>query len=814
MRTKKLSTVKEGEVIMVLKETNSVSTEPQLKGSAQTSFRNWGSLNSETGVSADSVNSAHRNCTLDNKRSGSHLQDEKVICGKSSFLSRFIEFRINDNKLCSKMAPAAENDNEESESLGTGNVSVVDGLVSDSHAAIESFVDRIDSVQSQISPHQLDNDSLLITEEVSVSDTSKEDNGSTAQSENSLLKQFELNTNKNTVISVPVTNKAPEIRRVEELTTRIEGKVENTNYLKERKNVHTKLKNCKNESSIKRIAAEVQQDGVKLEIKRTGSNTKDNPPRKVSFKVRSCSNNGRLSSLYMSSAGFRRSTTLNKGVVADPRAPNVSSKVAALASKFNAIILENKEERSVEIVQNDSRKSLMIPPLPEGSITSASKKQPPTEKMSSPRRNSCNTKRESISSNHGNNTKSSSLGIASRKHSSARQHLLETDNNQKISNSNTKDCRRRNNNSSYRPSAVGSKSGSVKAAIQIFEKNAAVSPSTKNSAVGSSGNQKNIGNCSVGTSGQSSTSAEAKKEPKYPRVIYKRDATLVRVSLDCEDVCNRGRTPEEVENSIKSQVIHCQTSVSELPHGICEEGKEDVCVKHGENVASQNDNQCKSDKNVTVITVKGSSGDNETNCKPAVPVKNVAGEQIRKSVPLSTNRNKDSSYAKVVSYSENIYKTIKNAVSVENTFVRYDKLAFSQRVPAVSESSTNEIPMAKETENSQQRDRELMAPNRSFLWGASPPGTSARAQDEQSTSVPVPESKDCASTDPEDSVPQTNYSTDDIYDDVYPPSVSNQTSIHPYSVVDQQDEGVYDDVGPPVSEEEHQKISKVTVPVR
>jgi hypothetical protein len=725
------------------------------------------------------------------------------------------------------MTPGAENDNEGSGTLGTGNVSVVvDGLVSDSHTAIGSFANGIDSVQVQISPHQLDNDSLLIRGKLSVSDMTREDIGSIVQSEDSLPKQFELSTDENTVISNPVTKvpyKAPEIRRVEELRTRIEGKVERTNYFKERKNVHTKLKNCKNEGSIKRIATEVQQDGIKLEIKRNGSSTKENPPRKVSFKVRSSSNNGRLSSSCMSSAGSRRSSTLNKGVLADARTPNTSSKVAALASKFNAIILENKDERSVEIVQNDSKKKLLvIPELPAGSTTTASKRQPPTEKMPVSRRNSSNTKCETNSSNHGSNAKSSSLGVACRKHSSARQHLLETDNSQKLSNgSNAKDWKRKNN-ASYRPSAVGSKSGSVKAAIQIFEKNAATLPSTKNSAVVSSGNHRIIGNCSVGTSERPSAIAEAKKEPKYPRVIFKRDATLVRVSLDCEDVCNGDRTPKEVENSINTQASHCQTSLSELPHGICEEGKENVCVKHGEIVASQNNNQCKSDKNVTVITVKGSSGQNEkeqneTKSKPAVPVKKVAGEQIRESVPFSKHRTKDSNYAKVVSYSENIYRTIKNAISAENTLVRYDKLAFPQRVPAVSEFSTNEMPMAKERENSQQRDKELMAPNRSFLWGASPPGTNARAQDDQSTLVPVPETKDCGSANLEISVPETNDSSDDIYDDVYPPPASsNETSsIHPYSVVDQQDEDVYDDVGPPVSEEKQPpKVSKVTVAVR
>jgi hypothetical protein len=47
-------------------------------------------------------------------------------------------------------------------------------------------------------------------------------------------------------------------------------------------------------------------------------------------------------------------------------------------------------------------------------------------------------------------------------------------------------------------------------------------------------------------------------------------------------------------------------------------------------------------------------------------------------------------------------------------------------------------------------------------------------------------------------------STDDFYDDVYPPSAvysSGTSSKHLYSVVQPQDDDVYDDVGPPFNEE-------------
>jgi hypothetical protein len=834
MRAKKLTTGEEDGVMIVLKgakhAAHTIAADPQLKTSTQTSFHDWRSPNSGTGSPAGSVNSANTNRTVDSRHSNSHQQERKVMCGKSSFLSRFIEFRINDNKLCVEMTPGAENGNEESDGLRHENVTVlVDGSDGENHAVPESYAEGTDTVASEISSNQFDNDTSGIREELSVSDMTKQENDSMVQSEDSSLKQFEVYANRNTVFSDRVTNvpyKASEIRRVEELRIRIEGKVENANHFKEHKNVHTKEKNYKNEVSVKRVGTEAQQDGLKLEIKRSGSNTKENPTRKVSFKVRSSSNNGRLSSSYISSAGSRRSSALNKGILGDARAPNLSSKVAALASKFNAIILENKEGRSVEIIQNDSKKKLLvIPQLPAGPIITASKKQQPTEKMAVSRRNSSNSKRET-SSNHGNGVKVSSLGVAHRKHSSAKQHILETDNSQKLSNSSSTKEYKRRPNVSYRPSAVGSKSGSVKAAIQIFEKNASTS-SAKNSAVVSAGNRI-MGNCSVGASNQSSESAETRKEPKYPRVIFKRDATLVRVSLDCEEICNEDRTPKEVEDSISAQSIHCQSSASELPQGTLQEGKEIVCVTRDEVSVSHNNVQCKCDQNVTVVTVKGSSGQNEkeqvqTKSKPALPVKKVTGEQIRKSsVSISKTRTKDPSYANVKSISENIYRTISNALAAENTLVRYDKLVFPQRVAAVSESITNGTSTAEESKDQQQREREVMAPNRSFLWGATPLGTSAREQEGQATSVPAPapapETKDCGSADPEESAHETNDSTDDIYDDVYPPSaVSNETttSIHPYSVVGAQDEDVYDDVGPPVSEEEQSpRVTKVTVPVR
>lgn len=791
-------------MLMVLKGakhiTSSIATDPELKTAAATSFHNWATLDSRIGISSDSLNSENKSHAVDNKHSKSYLQEGQVICGNSSFLSRFIEFRFNDNTLSMKMASGTDNSNEESGSTDEGKM---EGYLSMCHAPIEPSADCADPVSSEIAlSDQLYNSA---TERINLSCLviKTEGNDSKVQNKFSSPKQFEGNR----VIGDIARNGLPKlsaIHRVEKLRKRIEDNVQNKNSTKEVcKNGNSEAKNHKDGNCIIQSVEEAKEDGSKLEIRRSGSNTRENPSRKLSFKVRCNSNNGRLSSSCMSSTASRRSSTLSKGLRTDTRLPNLSSsKVAALASKFNAIIHENKEDRNVEIIQNDFKKKLIvIPQLASGSTTTSTKKQPPTEKVFVSRRNSGNSKRENFSSNTGGNAKGASLSVALRKHSSTKQPVLESDSNHKPSSSaNTKDCKRRSN-VFYRPSAVGTKSGSVKAAIQIFEKNAAITPCAKSSAVVSAENS------SITELKHSLESAETKKEPQnYPRVIFKRDATLVRVTLDFEDVCNEDQTTKQVADNINTQTSHWQKTSPELSPDDCEE--ENACVKNNEDSISHN-TEDRSGQNVTVVTVGGSSLQDEkeqkqVKSKPAVPVKNVTKDQIYKSVPFSKSDVNDYTYVKVTCKADSIYRTTDNECMAEDTFVRYDKLEFPQKAAASSQSLIGKILTTREGENSQQRDKESMTPNRSFLWGTSPPATKSRTQDDQSTTVPVQITKDYEPTNPEDPAHVTNGDDDDTYDDVYPPSSvysNGDLSIHPYSVVEPQDDDVYDDVGPPVTEE-------------
>ena len=92
--------------------TGSVASDTQSKASAETSFHPWARPDCRMYGSADSLNSEHGCRNLNDRHSKSCEQKGKVICGNSSFLSRFTEFRIDDNKMCLKMAPGKENGSE------------------------------------------------------------------------------------------------------------------------------------------------------------------------------------------------------------------------------------------------------------------------------------------------------------------------------------------------------------------------------------------------------------------------------------------------------------------------------------------------------------------------------------------------------------------------------------------------------------------------------------------------------------------------------------------------------------------------------
>jgi hypothetical protein len=420
------------------------------------------------------------------------------------------------------------------------------------------------------------------------------------------------------------------------------------------------------------------------------------------------------------------------------------------------------------------------------------------------------------------------LGVALRK-----QSFVEADNSHRsYSNNNTKDCKRRNN-MAYRPSAAGAKRGSVKAAIQIFEQNAAVSPSTKNNLALSEDGRMHAVNCSTDESTQPLESAEAKKEPKYHRVKFKREATLVQVNLDCEEVCNGDRTAQPADGNVNGQ---CQQKTTKFLSNNSEEEHEKFRVKNDRGLNSYSD-QAISGQNATVFTVTEGSGrskseHNQTKTKPVVPIKKVTKQQINTSVPFSKNNSSDSHCVKETCQLENICDSARNTCMDENIVVRHDKFACPQNSSTMSESSVMKLHTTQGREKLQKGDKMSVAPIRSFLWGASVPCTNQSATvpgTNQFTSVPdTNHSTSIAGSNQTTSVPGTDqmtsvpgvvtkhyepakpdnfanlniYSTDAVYDDVYPPSAvcsSGTSSNHQYSVVQPQDD-VYDDVGPPINE--------------
>jgi hypothetical protein len=868
MRAKKLITAEEGGVLMLLKGekhiTGSVASDHQSKTSAETSFNTWAGPDCKIYGSADSLNSEHGSRNLNDRHSKSYEQKGKVICGNSSFLSRFIEFRITDSKLCLKMASGTENGSEKPGGAEEPEISVLaQGACTKGHVDAISSSRGTEALDKEMAtPYQFDNNSLEVGETLSRPDNEKKEIDVVVEDGKSTSEHFDVNPDKERVtgdLHSKVLSEISAVRRVEELRIRNEGQPENTISMKEVcENAIYVVNNHKGGSSVTKFTSGAKEDVVKLDSRRSGASSKDSPPRKVSFKVRGNSNSGRLSS-----STSRRSSASNKALLTDPRVPILSSnKVAALASKFNAIIHENKGQRSGEVIQNDSKKKLLISQLATGSTTNTTKRSPSAEKLFVSRRNSSNSKRDSSLSNTGITGNFASLGVALRKQSFVKQPLVETESSHKSSsNSNTKDCKRRNN-MAYRPSAVPNKSMSVKAAIQIFEKNATVTSSTKKNLVFSEDRRNFAVNCSTGESKQPVENAEAKKEPKYQRVTFKRDATLVRVTLDCEEVCNEDETSQKADGNVNTQ---CQQATATFLTNNCEEGSERFRVNNDKVVKSYSV-QAKSGQNSTVNTVKQGAGRNETEhnqtkTKPVVPMKKVSKEQVHYNVPFSKNKSNDSNCVKETFKPGIICDTARNESMAEITLVRKDKLACAQNSSAVLESSVKGPHMTQESENLQKGDKESMAPNRSFLWGASVPGTNQFASvpginhsisvpgTDQLTSLPgtnqsasVPGTNQSTSTESSNqtasvpgtdqvtSVPGSNqptsvpavvtkhyesakadnfanvtiYSTDDLYDDVYPPSAvcsSGTSSNHPYSVVQPQDDDVYDDVGPPINEE-------------
>jgi hypothetical protein len=860
MRAKKLMTAEEGGVLMLWKGekhvTGSVASDPQSKTSAE----NWERPDCRIYDSADSLNSEHGCRNLNDRHPKSYEQKGKVICGNSSFLSRFIEFRINDSKLCLKTASGAEHGSEKPGVAEEPEISVLA-----QSACTKGHVDAISSSRGRealdkemATPYQFDKNSLEVGETLSQPCNEKEGNDTEAEDEKSTSEHSDVNPDKGRVTGDLHSNVLSEIsavRRVEELKIRNEGQPEDANSTKKIcENAIYGVNNHKGGSSVTKSTSGAKEDVVRVDSRRSGASTKDSAPRKVSFRVRGSSNSGRLSSLCVSSAASRRSTASNKALLTDPKVPILSSsKVAALASKFNAIIHENKGQRSSEVIQNDSKKKLLISHLASGLTTNTTKRSPSAEKVFVSRRNSSNSKRDSSLSNTGVSGNFATLGVTLRKQSFVKQPLVETESSHKCSsNSNTKDCKRRNN-MAYRPSAAGNKSVNVKAAIQIFENNATVTPSTKKNIMVSEERRKFAMNCSTGESIQPLENAEAKKEPKYERVIFKRDATLVRVTLDCEEVCNEDKTLQKADGEVNSQ---CQQATARFLPNISEEENETFRVKSDKDFKSYGV-QAKSGQNCTVVAVKQGSvrnetENNQTKTKPTVPIKKVTKELIHTNVPFSKNKSNDSKCVKEASKPESICGTARNASIAENTLVRHDNLPCPQNSSAMLESSVKRPHATQESENLQKGDKESVVPNRSFLWGASMPGTnqstvtaisnqttsvpntdqltSVPATNQstviaisnqttsvpntdqltsvpgtnQPTSIPVAVTKHYESTQPDNFANVTISSTDDFYDDVYPPSAvcsSGTSSKHLYSVVQPQDDDVYDDVGPPINEE-------------
>ncbi|KAJ9590441.1 hypothetical protein L9F63_016528, partial [Diploptera punctata] len=349
MKAKKMMTKGDDGVIKVLKEVENATVDHHTKSSDAETLQKWASLEGEN-----------------ESESSKNNQKDNLIYGNPSFLSRFIEHRKDDKVSC--IMPNSTQKEREIYLKIESPVNFESSI--DEVNRPDDQVQGIDKVQSNMTEIYLRDHAY---------DSSKE----------------------NIAANRDITSKEP-ARTVEEIRRRIEGNVENSKTPKESKSPLPKLKNNKVDTKSK-TTVHSKEDGNKFEIRRNNSNTRDSPPRKVSFKVRSSINNGKTCSSSLSSS---RRSAASKLIHMESRS---SSKVAALASKFNAIIYENKDVKGNNLLSSDTKKkSVSTPQLTMNSpkissmnsqtsrtvLPTVTKKLSPSEKTVLSRRTSNNLKKE------------------------------------------------------------------------------------------------------------------------------------------------------------------------------------------------------------------------------------------------------------------------------------------------------------------------------------------------------------------------------------------------------------------------------------
>ena len=393
----------------------------------------------------------------------------------------------------------------------------------------------------------------------------------------------------------------------------------------------------------------------------------------------------------------------------------------------------------------------MISQLATGLSTNTSKRSQSAEKLFVSRQNSSNSKRDSSLSNTGVTGKFASLGVALSKQSFVKQPLVETESSHKSSsNSNTKDCKRRNN-MAYRPSAVGNKSVSVKAAIEIFENEKFRVKSDKDlksdSVQAKSGQNSTVVTFEQGSGRNETEHKQTKTKPLEPiKKVTKELACPQKSSAMLESSLQGPHTRQESENLQKGE-------------------KETVAANRwflwGASLPGTKQ----------IASLPG------TNQSASVPVTNQFA-----SVP-GTNQ-----FASVPGTDQ--------STSCESSNQTTSLPGTDQSTLSESSNQTTSLPGTDQSTSSESSNQTTSVPCTDH--STSVPGST------QPTSVPVVVTKHYESAKPDNFANVTVYCTDELYDDVYPPPAvccSGTSSNHPYSMVQPQDDDVFDDVHTSINEE-------------
>ncbi|XP_068082157.1 uncharacterized protein Exn [Anabrus simplex] len=572
-------------------------------------------------------------------------------------------------------------------------------------------------------------------------------------------------------------------------------------------------------TNIKEVCAIVDENIKKdeekvqpVETKHTFGNTRESPPRKVSFKVRG------------------NNTTSRRGKVVESRVTLSSNTVAALTTKFNALINDN--DATTRKIDSDCKTVVMIP---------QSKKQTEIKVILS-RKNS-SVKKEG-SSPKNTLVKKQSLSFPT----------VQTDDTTKC---NLKDMKRKIS-ITYRPSVLGTRSGNVRAAIQIFEQNASQMKAKNNDRPGVTHDVTRPKVESVVSKNTEDCQSASKTLHSQSLRVLDAKSTYLNGGNESKEECGRKSVCNDVRKVIvksseltEISTVEIQPDILQIPLE-CSSKKPDLLQTPLENDSGATASTRHSDTNNSNLSSRYKHcEENKIVTEEAILKEESSDHVIPEQVLIDRDdpsgvlqKDSDASNITVITVIDNVNADVDKAgnrdsvVSCEHPTthlpvtgdhaceVIVKEVNTSEISNDVGQSTTTEVHLISDTSVSRGTDNEEghykelvdnMKPNHSFLWRGSlskapplppkkPLGIPVEHLRYRAVPPPPPPPPPPSSSPPpptetqekpkEQEISETFSAQDDIYDDIRPaPSVysaNGDPTSHNYSTVE---DNTYDDVG-------------------